>query len=313
LCGNLRKKSFLGSLEVISELCFFFFFFFSFFFWGGQRGIARVCHALPLYILWAATPNIALQPFQGWPPTVQAAVFLPLWIPHAILIDLSYSRPVAKNGCNVGDINHGNKFPLEFRKNCAEIILSDIRQQLDTPAECTGRRLPVAISVDKMTQKHRTGQITAGAFPDLKAPPNEIIKTIFIGNPVVREHDGKGLATSAVEELRKILNFDHVSTQVIGGGTDGQYFTLHFEDHLDAILQLKKSFYTWDPAHRSMLGEGDVKKALGTTGFVDTVFSTVSDLLKDVRFGKKYEALLEAAEQCPDAKFYQLGIPSQTR
>jgi hypothetical protein len=62
-----------------------------------------------------------------------------------------------------------------------------------------------------------------------------------------------------------------------------------------------------------MLGEGDVKKALGTTGFVDTVFSTVSDLLKDVRFGKKYEALLEAAEQCPDAKFYQLGIPSQTR
>ena len=136
-----------------------------------------------------------------------------------------------KNGANVGDLNHSKIFANEFRKNCAEVLHSQLRQKLDTPLPSTNQRPPVAISVDKMTQKKRLGQITAIGTLVPEAPPDEMVQTYFVGNPVVRNHTGVGLAESAIKELKKVMNKEHFSDQIIGGGTDGQYFILYFEDH----------------------------------------------------------------------------------
>ena len=177
---------------------------------------------------------------------------------------------------------------------------------------CSGRRPPVAISVDKMTQKRRTGQITALATLIPEAPPSEMVQTFFIDNPVVREHNGKGLAQSAGNEYKKVICSENAPEQIVGGGMDGQYFHLHFDKEFDEELGLKKTFYYHDPAHRTMLAEGDARKSQEGV-FVNKVISNISNVISDCRFGKKYENLLQAFEQCPDAKFYKLDTFSETR
>ena len=107
---------------------------------------------------------------------------------------------------------------------------------------CSGRRFPVAVSVDKMTQKKWTGQITALATIIPEASPSKMVQTCFLANPVIKGHDGPGLAKAAAIEFKKILNTDYISQQIISGGTDGQYFHLHFEKNLDELLQLKVMF-----------------------------------------------------------------------
>ena len=37
----------------------------------------------------------------------------------------------------------------------------------------------------------------------------------------------------------------------------------------------------------------------------------ISDVLSDIRFGKKFEKVLEAMERCPDDQFYKLDIVAQ--
>ena len=135
------------------------------------------------------------------------------------------------------------------------MILSKLKHKLDEPLISTGHRPPVAMSVDKMTQKHRSGQITAVAALFPEAPAKKMIQTFLIGNPPVRDLTGEGLANVAIDQFKKVLNFDYISSQLVGGGTDGQYFGLHFEDHLTDKLSLLKPFYSWDPAHRVMLAE----------------------------------------------------------
>ena len=65
-----------------------------------------------------------------------------------------------------------------------------------------------------------------------------------------------------------------------------------------------------------MLAEGDARKSLagagGESGFVQDVIATIADNL-NIKFGKKYENLLDAIELCPDAKFYKLNTFSETR
>ena len=209
----------------------------------------------------------------------------------------------AKNGTKVGDINHSKRFPPTFRENCADVLACKLRNKLNSPMMCSGRRPPVAISVDKMTQK-RTGQITALATLIPEAPPSEMVQTFFIGNPVVREHNGKGLAQSAGNEYKTVICSENAPEQIVGGGMDGQYFHLHFDKEFDEELGLKKTFYYHDPAHRTMLAEGDARKSQEGV-FVNKGISNTSNVISDCRFGKKYENLLQAFEQCPDATFYK--------
>ena len=64
-----------------------------------------------------------------------------------------------------------------------------------------------------------------------------------MGNPVVRDHTGKGVAQSAVSELIKIVDKESISIQLVSAGTDGQHFNLSFPEKLREILNLKKAFF----------------------------------------------------------------------
>ena len=114
----------------------------------------------------------------------------------------------AKNGAVTEDINGSKRFVSEFRSTCAATPQRKVKQYLSTPLECTGRRPPIAFSCDKITEKRRNGQMTAIAtiFPDSKGSPDELMETIFVGNPVARDRTEKGLhgALETVSRLKKV-------------------------------------------------------------------------------------------------------------
>jgi hypothetical protein len=84
-------------------------------------------------------------------------------------------------------------------------------------------------------------------------------------------------------------------------------------------MKLRKCFFYWDPAHRVMLAEGDVRGAkIGDTQkdqfpFLSKLMNTIKGFLADVRYGKKYEHLLQVSEKYVDEKFYKLNFISTTR
>ena len=47
----------------------------------------------------------------------------------------------AKNGSQVGDINHSKRFPPIFRENCAAVLTSRLKKRLDTVSLCSGQTM----------------------------------------------------------------------------------------------------------------------------------------------------------------------------
>ena len=101
----------------------------------------------------------------------------------------------SKGGAVTGDINHSKQFLKEFRKSCSTLLVQKLKNYLSIPLPSTGRRPPIAFSCDKMTEKRRSGQMTAIAtiIPKPEVPPDEMMQTFFVGNPVVRNHTAAGL------------------------------------------------------------------------------------------------------------------------
>ena len=167
-------------------------------------------------------------------------------------------------------IHHTHVFIPQFLTACAGVLRRKLTRYLSTPLDFTGGKVPpIALSCNKMAEKRRSGQITAIAilYPGKELSPDEVVQTFFIGNPVVRTHTGNGVAQSASSELMKIVKKESIATQLVCIGTDDQYFHLGFPMHLREILDLKKAFFYWDPAHRLVLAENDLKTAkIGNIG-----------------------------------------------
>ena len=87
----------------------------------------------------------------------------------------------AKNGAVTWDINHNKIFVSEFSTACATTLQQKLKQYLATSLECTGRRPPIALSCDKMTEKRRSGQIIAIAtvFANPLCFPDELMQKFF--------------------------------------------------------------------------------------------------------------------------------------
>ena len=100
-----------------------------------------------------------------------------------------------------------------------------------------------------------------------------------------------------------------ISKQLVSAGTDGQYFHLGFPEKIREILNLKKCFFYWDPAHRLMLAENHVRSAkIGTTQkdqfpFFTNMVAVVKDILSDTKYEKKYEHLIEISENTQTSNF----------
>ena len=98
-----------------------------------------------------------------------------------------------KNDAVTGDINHRRVFIPQFLTACAGVLRRKLARYLSTPLDFTGGKVPpVGLSCNKMTEKRRSGQITAIAtlYPGKELSPDEVVQTLFIGNPVVRNHTG---------------------------------------------------------------------------------------------------------------------------
>ena len=115
-----------------------------------------------------------------------------------------------------------------------------------------------------MTEKRRSGQMTAIAtiFPNSKVSPDEMIQTFFVGNPLVRNHTANGFAKLVTYELLKIIDKETITTQLVSGGTDGQYFNLGDPGELRRLLNLDYIFFYWDPAHKVMFAQNDIRTAM---------------------------------------------------
>ena len=73
--------------------------------------------------------------------------------------------------------------------------------------------------------------------------------------------------------------------------------------HLLEIIVLRKRFFPWDAAHRVTLAEADVRGAKIGNCQKDQfprfskLLDIVKDFSKDVKYGKKFEHLLEVSEK----------------
>ena len=159
----------------------------------------------------------------------------------------------------------------------------------------------------------------ATIFPNSKVSPDELIQTFFVGNPVVRNHTANGLAKLVTYELLKIIDKETITTQLVSGGTDGQYFNLGVPDEFRRLLNLNKIYFYWDAAHKVMLAEKDIRtEKIGNTEndqfpFLVKLIETIKDFLSNVNYGKKYEDLIQTSEKYPNEKFYKLHSISTTR
>ena len=213
----------------------------------------------------------------------------------------------SKNGAKVGDLNHSSYFPDLFRENCAAVLDLRLKTKLQTALICSGQKPPVGIMIDKMTQKKRTGQITAIQTLIPEAGPDNMVQVFFIGNPVVRDHTGKGVASAAGQEVKKYCD----SSQIVSFGGDGAYFHLNIESELNKELKLSdKTTYIPDILHRIGTAESDTRK---DCQFLLDIISAIHQVLNDMKYGKKYENLLQIVEKHPDIKFYKIDSFSTTR
>ena len=101
-----------------------------------------------------------------------------------------------------------------------------------------------------------------------------------------------------------------MSRQVTGLGVDGQYILMGVPWRLDRTLGLSNSSHNWDEAHLLVKANDDIQKKFP---YYSDMIGTIRSFLNNVRFGKKYQHLLDVASKYPEEKFYKLQTMSTTR
>ena len=171
----------------------------------------------------------------------------------------SFEKEVVKavfNGTDLGDLNHSRRFPDKFR----EFVAAEVRKRtvgfLGTRLPKTGFLPAVNVQADKGTTVHNTRQFTT--VTTITPGSASLLSVDYLGQPIVGNHTGAGVAESIVEELTK---YGIAASQVEGGGFDGQYFHLSVPDHLVKKLLLCSQFLcTWDPLHKIGVMETHIRK-----------------------------------------------------
>ena len=207
----------------------------------------------------------------------------------------------------MGDLNHSKNFPDKYRPYVASEIKKKKVQFLSTRLPQTGFLPAICLQADKGTTVHNTRQFTTVA---VIVPGSEaLITIIYLGQPIVKSHSGRGVAESMGEELGLAM-ID--SSQLESGSFDGQYFHLGVPCHLTEMLSLPEQFLcTWDPLHKVGVTETHIRKddafkwLLGLT-------ETCQKIYRKFNWGKSYQALVEMCEEM-DMVMRNLKIFSTTR
>ena len=69
---------------------------------------------------------------------------------------------------------------------------------------------------------------------------SKLLTYIYLGQPVVKSHDGPGVTGSIIDELN---SWDIQGDYVEGGSFDGQYFHLSVPAHLTEALHLLDQYF----------------------------------------------------------------------
>ena len=162
----------------------------------------------------------------------------------------------ALNGTDIGDLNHSKDFPPKFRPFVAKEVSKNLTTFFTTRQVQTGFKPPVNVQADKGTNCRRTRQFTSVITIIPNSP--SLLTHVYLGQPVVKEHNGKGVAKSIADQVQ-LWNID--SGQIEGGSFDGQYFHLSVPEHLKDILGLPDHFKCiWDPLHKGGLVDTHIRK-----------------------------------------------------
>ena len=207
----------------------------------------------------------------------------------------SFEKEVVKavlNGTDLGDLNHSKRFPDKFR----EFVAAEVRKRtvgfLGTRLPQTGFLPPLNIQADKGTTVHNTRQFTT--VTTITPGSASLLSVVYLGQPIVGNHTGAGVADSIVEELAK---YGITASQVEGGSFDGQYFHLSVPDHLVKKLLLCSQFLcTWDPLHKIGVMENHIRKDPAFAWLVKLT-EICQQIYKKFNWGKNYQALVEMCEQ----------------
>ena len=198
----------------------------------------------------------------------------------------------ALNGTDLGDLNHSDQFPRKFRPFVKSEIHERTKTFFNSRLEQTGFKPALNISADKGTNVHRSRQFTTikTCVPD---SPN-LISSIFLGEPVVKKHDGIGVTDSIVEEVEK---FGIKPEQIEGASFDGAYFHQSVPDHMKTKLNLPDQFIaTHDPLHRAGIQDTHIRKDSSNSWLTD-VQEICSELYNKFNWGKNYELLLDTCKE----------------
>ena len=211
------------------------------------------------------------------------------------------------NDIDLGDLNHSKNFPDKFRRYVATEVKRRTSAFLSQRLPQTGFLPPINVQADKGTTVHTTRQFTT--VTTITPGSESLISVIYLGQPVVKNHTGEGIANSIIEELEK---YGIERSQVEGGSYDGQYFHLKVPDHLVNKFGLPSQFFcTWDPLHKIGVVETHIRKDEAFAWLVKLT-EICQQIYKKFNWGKNYEALVEMCEQL-EMKMRNLKTFSTTR
>ena len=192
----------------------------------------------------------------------------------------------------MGDINHAHNFPPKFRPYVAKEVHRRMKKFLNSRLLQTGFLPPVNIDADKGTSRHRTRQFIMALTT---VPDSEVfLQAVYIGQPVVKNHSGFGVAESIKDGLDK---FKIVGEQLEALSHDGQYFLLSMPDGLKHLYNLPDQFIsTLDPRHRAGTVDVHIRND-ATFEWMNKVLLICKDLYNKFNWGKNYELMVEACDE----------------
>ena len=149
-----------------------------------------------------------------------------------------------KNGCDIGDINHGTDFVTNLAKCLSTVIERREKSYLSTRLPQTGRLPPCKVVEDGATYRHDTRHLIGitTIFPGNKP----LIQSMFCGAPKGVKSDGISTAKSMADTVSPFI----IPEQYLGTSQDGANYLAHVGEHLDKEMGKEgEGYHDWDGVH----------------------------------------------------------------
>ena len=195
------------------------------------------------------------------------------------------------NGVDLGNINHSKEFYSEYMPYVSNEISGQVKRFFKSRLEQTGFRPPLNLQADEGTNCHRTRQFTSVVTIVPDSP--SLLSVIYLGQPVVKKHDGPGITESIFTELQTLgIQVD----QLEGGNFDGQYFHLDVPGHLQDQMHLSEEFLsTWGPMHKGGVVDTHISEDTNFSWLVG-IQTICKGIYTTFNWGKNYENFLEVCK-----------------